>query len=132
VAGDRAGDLVRLEQRFGVQLPDDYRQLVLQAADDGYELDATDGSFLVLYLPDQLVGLNDSGDYQQRFRGGLAIGGDGGREILLYDFRQHLPRLVLLDITAESWEDALFQAYSLTELLDQFPQTGWLYETDDQ
>ena len=132
MAGAPADDLVRLEQRFGVQLPDDYRQLVRQAADDGYELDSTDGSFLVLYPPDQLVGLNDAGDYQQRFPGGLAVGGDGSREILLYDFRLRPPSLVLLDITAENWDDAIFQASSLTELLDQIRQTGWLYETDDQ
>jgi len=131
VADDGADALAGLEQRFGVQLPDDYRQLVLHVA-GGYELDATNGDFLVLYPPDQLAGLNDAGEFDQRFPGGLAIGGDGSREVLLYDFRQHPPRLVLLDITAESWDDAIFQAYSLTELLDRFPQTGWSWETDDQ
>jgi hypothetical protein len=37
------------------------------------------------------------------------------------------PPLVLLDITAEDWSAALCQAPSLTALLAQLPERGWLF-----
>jgi hypothetical protein len=36
--------------------------------------------------------------------------------------------LVLLDITAEGWPAALYQAPSLTALLELFPGRGWSFE----
>jgi hypothetical protein len=38
------------------------------------------------------------------------------------------PRLVLLDVTAENWAAAIYQASSLTALLTQLPERGWLFE----
>jgi len=126
---DRASTLARLEQQFGVRLPDDYRQLMLHT-DGRYEVTSAD-SYLVLYPPGELAALDEAGEHRQRFPGGLAIGGDGSRENLVYDFRRSPPVLVLLDITAASWDDAIFQAPSLTELLGRFPQTGWRFEDDN-
>jgi hypothetical protein len=60
----------------------------------------------------------------------VVIGGDGSREMLVYDFREDPPALVLLDITAEGWPAALYQAPSLTALLEQFPQRGWSFDQD--
>jgi len=36
--------------------------------------------------------------------------------------------LVLLDITAENWSAAIHQESSLTALLTQLPERGWLFE----
>jgi hypothetical protein len=47
--------------------------------------------------------------------------------MLTYDFRSAEPPLVLLDITAEDWSAALCQAPSLTALLAQLPERGWLF-----
>lgn len=77
---------------------------------------------------EKIIEINEAGEIQDRFPGAVVIGGDGSRELLTYDFRQEPPVLVLLDITAEDWSDALYQASSLTELLRQFPDRGWSWE----
>jgi hypothetical protein len=131
MADDREAQLAEVEQRFSVRLPEDYRQFILQT-DVLEELESAAGSYLVLYPPTELADLDEAGEYQQRFPGGVAVGGDGGREVLFYDFRQDPPPLVLLDITAEDWNAALYQASSLTDLLDRFPEHGWNFGDVDQ
>jgi len=69
-----------------------------------------------------------AGDIQRRFPGALVIGSDGSREMLAYDFRQCQSRLVLLDLTAQDWSDAVYQASSLAALLAQLPERGWLFD----
>jgi hypothetical protein len=56
------------------------------------------------------------------------MGSDGSREVLAYDFRKLQSPLVLLDITAQDWSDAVYQASSLTALLAQPPERGWLFD----
>lgn len=56
------------------------------------------------------------------------MGGDGGREMLTYDFRQKPPALVLLDNSAQDWSAAIHQATSLNGLLEQFPEHGWNWD----
>lgn len=131
MADDREAQLAEAEHHFGVRLPEDYRQFILQSHRTE-ELESATGSYLVLYPPTELADLDETGEYQQRFPGGLPIGGNGSREVLFYDFRQDPPPLVLLDITAEDSTAALFQASSLTELLDRFPQQGWNFGNEDQ
>jgi len=48
--------------------------------------------------------------------------------MLAYDFRQGQSPLVLLDLTAQDWSDAVYQASSLTALLAQLPERGWLFD----
>jgi len=48
--------------------------------------------------------------------------------MLTYDFRHGEPPLVLLDVAAENWSAAIHQALSLTALLAQLPQRGWVFE----
>jgi hypothetical protein len=131
MADDRETQLAELEQRFGARLPEDYRQFIIRTGGvDAFMPPADD--YLVLHPPDQLASLDEAGDHQHRFPGGLAIGGDGSREVLFYDFRRDPPPLVLLDITAESWNAAIVQASSLTDFLDRFPEHGWLLGDKDQ
>jgi hypothetical protein len=42
--------------------------------------------------------------------------------MLAYNFRQGQSPLVLLDLTAQDWSDAVYQASSLTALLAQLPE----------
>jgi len=131
VTDERETQLAEVEQHFGIRLPDDYRWYILQVGGtDGFVYPAD--NYLVLYPADQLAALDEAGAHQQRFPGGLAIGGDGSREILFYDFRHDPPPLVLLDVTAENWTAAIFQASSLTEFLDLFPKRGWLFGNADR
>lgn len=114
-----------LEDFAGVRLPDDYRDFLLT---QGSMEENFEQAFLQLYPVEEIVPINDAGEIQSRFPGALVIGGDGSREMLAYDFRDGGANLVLLDITAENWSAALFQAPSLTALLKQLPTKGWQFE----
>ncbi|MDA5279998.1 hypothetical protein [Streptomyces sp. Isolate_45] len=73
----------------------------------------------------ELIDLDEAGGFQERFPGVVVIGGDGSRELLVYDFRQDTPPLAGLDVSAENWSSAIHQAPSLSAPLEQFPRTGW-------
>ncbi|MFE5594227.1 hypothetical protein [Streptomyces sp. NPDC056549] len=77
----------------------------------------------------ELTGINEAGEFQKRFPGAVVIGGDGSRELLVYDFRQDTPPLVTLDVSAEDWSSAIHQATSLSAFLEQFPETAWKWTT---
>lgn len=55
----------------------------------------------------------------------MITGGDGSRELLVYDVRNQPPPPLLVDGWVESWTDGILQAESLTALLGQFYQQGW-------
>jgi hypothetical protein len=84
--------------------------------------------YLMIYPVARIVDVNEAGEIQDRFPRAVVIGSDGSRELLTYDFRQDPPTLVLLDITAEDWSRAVYQAPTLTELLREFPNRGWVWE----
>ena len=115
-----------LENYVGARLPDDYRDFLLTQR--SMEKFFGEVAFLQLYPVDQIIPINEAGEIRSRFPGALVIGGDGSREMLTYDFRGDGANLVLLDITAEDWSAASFQATSLTALLKNLPTTGWLFE----
>jgi hypothetical protein len=125
--GASEAQITKVEQYFGVRFPDDYRRFVATQGSMGQFVPPA-GDYLAIYPVDQVIGINQAGSIPERFPGALVIGGDGSREMLVYDFREAPPALVLLDITAEGWPAALYQAPSLTALLEQFPQRGWSFE----
>jgi len=115
-----------VERRFGVRFPADYRGFLLtRGSMEGFISPAR--TYLVLHAIDEIIPMNEAGDIEARFPGGVVIGGNGAREMLTYDFRQAQPPLVLIDISAGSWSDALYQAPSLTALLAQLPGRGWSF-----
>jgi hypothetical protein len=125
--GASEAQIIKVEQYFGVRFPDDYRRfLTTQGSMASFVPPA--GDYLTVHPVNQVIGINQAGSIPERFPGAVVIGGDGGREMLAYDFRDDPPALVLLDITAEGWPAALYQAPSLTALLEQFPQRGWSFE----
>ncbi|MFJ5215629.1 SMI1/KNR4 family protein [Streptomyces sp. NPDC088354] len=117
----------RAERALGVAFPDDYRTFL---ADPGsvarYFLPS--GDFLTLCPADELLGLNDTAGPAGHLPGAVVIGGDGGRELLVYDFRQQPPPLLLVDSAAATWSESLRQAASLTEFLTRFPEHGWRWQ----
>lgn len=119
--------IAEAERHFGVRFPADYREFLLTRGKISEFLPPPARPFVTIDAIEEIVSLNAAGFIQERFPGAVVIGGDGSREMLTYDFRQDPPSLVLLDITAEDWSDAISQAASLTALLKQLPERGWLF-----
>ena len=119
--------IAEIECRFGVRLRDDYRRFLLTRGSMSEFLPPAD-SYVQIGPIDDVIPVNKAGDIQRRFPGALVIGSDGSREMLAYDFRQCQSRLVLLDLTAQDWSDAVYQASSLAALLAQLPERGWLFD----
>ncbi len=119
--------IAEIECRFGVHLPDDYRRFLLTRGSMSEFLPPAN-SYVQIGPIDDVIPVNKAGDIQRRFPGALVIGSDGSREMLAYDFRQGQSPLVLLDLTAQDWSDAVYQASLLTALLAQLPERGWLFE----
>jgi SMI1 / KNR4 family (SUKH-1) len=118
--------IAEVERHFCVRLPDDYRRFLLTHGSMSQFLPPSN-SYLSLYPIDEVIPINEAGEIQGRFPGAIVIGGDGSREMLTYDFRHDQAPLVLLDITAEDWSEAIPQASSLTALLAQLPEIGWVF-----
>lgn len=122
-----AGLLAQAERHFGVRFPQDYRDFLATEGSMSRFVPPAD-DFLMITSVEELIPVNEAGEFQGRFPGGVVIGGDGGREFLTYDFRQEPPALVLLDVSAPDWSSAIHQAPSLTALLERFPRTGWNFD----
>jgi hypothetical protein len=119
--------IAEVERHFGVRFPDDYRHFLLTRGTMGGFLPPAN-AYVMIYPVEEITPVNEAGFIQDRFPRAIVIGGDGSREMLTYDFRHDEPSLVLLDIAAENWSTAINQASSLTELLAQLPQRGWLFQ----
>ncbi|MEU2549926.1 SMI1/KNR4 family protein [Streptomyces roseolus] len=119
--------IAQVEHHFGVLFPQDYRDFLCTTGSLIRFIPPAD-DFLVIDALDELIGNNEAGEFQKRFPGAVVIGGDGSRELLAYDFRQDAPPLVTLDVSAEDWSSAIYQATSLSDLLEHFPQTGWKWD----
>ncbi|MFE5948433.1 SMI1/KNR4 family protein [Streptomyces massasporeus] len=120
----------QVEHHFGVRFPQDYRDFLGTTGSLSQFVPPAD-DFLVIDALDELIGVNEAGEFQKRFPGAIVIGGDGSRELLAYDFRQDTPPLVTFDVSAEDWSSAIHQAASLSALLEQFPRTGWKWDEVD-
>jgi hypothetical protein len=127
VASDTRAKIEEIERRLEVRLPNDYSRFLLTRGSMNERISPANCS-LQIYPVDDVIPINEAGEIQDRFPGALVIGGDGSREMLAYDFRQSESSLVLLDITAEDWSDAVYQASSLTALLAQLPERGWFFD----
>ncbi|WP_055602328.1 SMI1/KNR4 family protein [Streptomyces aureus] len=119
--------IAQVEHHFGVRFPQDYRDFLGTTGSLSRFVPPAD-DFLVIDALDELIGNNEAGEFQKRFPGAVVIGGDGSRELLVYDFRQDPPPLVTLDVSAEGWSSAIHQATSLSALLENFPRTGWNWD----
>lgn len=122
--------IAEAERHFGVRFPEDYRHFLATEGSIGRFFPPAD-DFLMVNSIEELIGVNEAGEFQERFPGSLVIGGDGSREMLTYDFRREPPALVLLDISAQDWSSAIHQAVSLSALLERFPRTGWVWDDSE-
>ena len=49
----------------------------------------------------------------------IHIGSDGGGEAIAFDFRQDPPNVMLVNLVTIDWSEAILQAESFTEFMDQ-------------
>ncbi|MFC5200361.1 SMI1/KNR4 family protein [Streptomyces kaempferi] len=124
------GAITQAERCFQVRLPGDYRHFLVTEGSMARFVPPAD-DFLMLHAADEVIEINEAGEFQDRFPGSVVIGGDGGRELLTYDFRQEPPPLLLLDVSAQDWSAAIQQAPSLAALLERFPETGWRWDVSE-
>jgi hypothetical protein len=130
--------IAEIECRFGVRLPDDHRRFLLTRGSMSEFLPPAN-SYVQIGPIDDVIPVNKAGDIQRRFPGALVIGSDGSREMLATTFGRAKAlwsaapgpctwRCRRLDLTAQDWSDAVYQASSLTALLAQLPERGWLFD----
>jgi hypothetical protein len=81
-----------------------------------------------IFAADRLVDENTRGDLRRRFPYLLLFGSDGSREYLAYDLREQPPPVVMVEITAASPDDFVFQAPAFDEFLEQLPTMGLRFE----
>jgi SMI1 / KNR4 family (SUKH-1) len=106
-------ELAAAEAVLGLFLPSDLRQALHSR--NGSEQWHGD-IFLMMYGTPALIEVNQETD---RFPGFLVFGSDGSREMIGYDLRCSPPPVVMLDVTAEDWSEALLQADSLPDFLER-------------
>jgi len=102
----------RLRQRF----PDDYRTFL--TSDNGLEKWFGD-VYLSLYTIEQVVELNEIHDHLAYQPELVHIGSDGGGEAIAFDFRHDPPTVILVNLVSTDWSEAILQAESFTEFMDQ-------------
>jgi hypothetical protein len=113
------GELARMARALDDQLPEEWRAYLTGPSwfARGW---LPSGCYLWLYTPDQSVEVLDARSEAGAGLPGLFIlGTDGGREILAADIRSAPAPVVLIDVTGEGWDDALPQAPSLAQFIEQ-------------
>jgi len=102
----------RLRQRF----PDDYRTFLKSES----RLDQWFGDvYLSLYTVEQVVELNEIHGHLSYQPELIHIGSDGGGEAIAFDFRRSPPTVILVNLVSTDWSEAILQADSFTEFMDQ-------------
>ncbi|MER7682142.1 SMI1/KNR4 family protein [Streptomyces sp. NPDC096934] len=77
--------IAQVEQHFGVQFPQDYRDFLGTTGSLSQFVPPAD-DFLVIDSLAELIDINRAGEFQKCYPGAVVIGGDGSRELLVYGF----------------------------------------------
>jgi hypothetical protein len=94
---------------LGCRFPDAWRQYLQDQSwlSRGW---LASGRYLTLLAPRESAEQGDAWQpAAQSFPGLVIVGTDGSREMLAVDGRDHLSTVVLIDVTAEGWDDAVPQ-----------------------
>jgi len=104
------------EKRLGQRFPDDYRDFL--TARNGLATWFGD-VYIALYSIDQVVELNEIHGHLSHQPELIHIGSDGGGEAIAFDFRKHPPVVILVNLVSIHWSEAIFQAESFDQFMDQ-------------
>lgn len=113
---DAVAQLGSAEAELGVSFPADYREYITVSGRVDRDFG---GSWLMLYGVDELVALNRAYDRSDSHPGLVFLGSDGGSEGVGFDFRSEPPTVVLVNWVSAGWQDAIQQADTFTEFMDQ-------------
>ena len=118
IEGATEAEVVDAERQLGVAFPADYRSFLM--GKNGIE-DWFGTVYLVLF---NVAGMVEATkvrlEHQPKlFTKLVLIGGDGGGESFGFDFRQTPPSIVMVALVSSVWEDAIYQAASFTDFMEQ-------------
>jgi SMI1 / KNR4 family (SUKH-1) len=119
---DSVEDLRFAEAQLGVSFPADYRNFITTSGRVDRDFG---GSWLMLYGTEELVPLNRAHDHSDSHPGLVFFGSNGGGEGVGFDFRSVPPPVVLVNWVSAGWQDAIRQADTFTEFIDQRKPTGF-------
>jgi len=119
-AGADDSALDAAEAVLGHPLPRAYRELL--AHENGFERWYGE-HFLMLYSLAEALELHGArrieDDGGERHPGLFVFASDGSREMIGFDLRDDSGPVVMVDITSMGWPDALFQAGSFDDFMEQ-------------
>lgn len=107
------------ERALGITFPDDYRAWLSS-------VNGLEGFFGPVYVAlwplAQVVEMTAAYHLDHDLPGAVVIGSDGGGEAVVYDFRDAPPRLALANFVSAGWHEAIQQAGSFSEFMEQRSQ----------
>lgn len=113
VPGATEDELAAVETALGRPLAAEHRLLLaIENGSEGWHGDL----FLIIYGTSSIIAVNAE---IERHPGFVVLGSDGSRELIGFDMRADLPPVVMIDITSEGWDAALFQAPTLADFMRQ-------------
>jgi cell wall assembly regulator SMI1 len=115
-AGATESTIEAAEDRLRERFPDDYRNFL--KSENGLPRWYGD-VYLSLYTIEQVVELNEIHEHLAYQPELIHIGSDGGGEAIAFDFRQDPPTVILVNLVSTDWREAILQAESFTEFMDQ-------------
>lgn len=115
-AGATESTIEAAENRLRQRIPDDYRTFL--RSENGVEKWFGD-VYLSLHTIEQVVELNETHEHLAHQPELIHIGSDGGGEAIAFDFRQDPPTVILVNLVSTDWSEAILQAESFTEFMDQ-------------
>lgn len=117
----------RADEVLGRPLPEAWRAYLQGSSWFRRGLLATE-SYLWLNTPTEMLEIHGAWGPSTRAHPGIAIiGGDGSREQLVLDLRQEPAPVLLVDITSEGWDSAVWQADDVGQLVNRIESGDFEY-----
>ena len=117
--------VAKVEKSFGLKLPDEFREILLEA--DG--LGGVMGDHeLQIWSSDQIVAFNRANEVQKYFPAFLMFGSDGGGETYTLDYRTNPPSVVLVAAIGFDYKSAIPIGRDFISFLDRLKDTRSLFD----
>lgn len=119
VSPSREEDICAIELDYGISLPEDYRQCLLNyGGGEGF----VGKRYLMLWNAGQIIPYNAEYEIEVYAPGLLVFGSSGGGEGYAFDLKKECKDIVAVPFVGVSLEDAISIASSFTEFLEKLNQ----------